>query len=91
MESSGHKMSPSWMNEEHVLLQDATRKFFAVELVPHMDSWRKQGMVDREIWPKLGAAGLLGASVPESYGGSGGDSSSRPGSTARRRFGSGGP
>ena len=56
-------------------LRDAARKFFATELVPHLEKWRKQGMVDKDIWPKLGAAGFLGASIPESYGGSGGDSS----------------
>ncbi|HIA46517.1 MAG TPA: acyl-CoA dehydrogenase [Candidatus Hydrogenedentes bacterium] len=75
MESSDQNRSPAWMTEEHILLRDAARKFFAAEVAPQRDRWRKQGMVDREIWPKLGAAGLLGASVPEAYGGSGGDTS----------------
>ena len=65
--------NPAWMEEEHVLLQDSARKFFAAEVTPNLDKWRKQGMVDREIWEKLGDAGFLGASVPEEYGGSGGD------------------
>ena len=75
MKTPDGNITPAWMTEEHVLLRDASRKFFAAEVVPHIDKWRKQGMVDREIWPKLGTAGLLGASVPESYGGSAGDSS----------------
>ena len=35
--------------------------------------WRDQKSVGREIWREAGAAGLLGVSVPEAYGGSGGD------------------
>jgi acyl-CoA dehydrogenase/long-chain-acyl-CoA dehydrogenase len=75
MNSIDFNPSPAWMTEEHRLLQDSSRKFFAAEVVPHLDKWRDQGVVDRDIWPKLGAAGLLGASVPEEYGGSAGDAS----------------
>ncbi len=35
--------------------------------------WRDQKSVGREIWRAAGAAGLLGVSVPEAYGGSGDD------------------
>ncbi len=64
--------TPRWMTEEHVLLQEATRKFFAAELLPNVERWRAQGVVDREFWLKAGAAGLLGATIPEAYGGAGG-------------------
>ena len=62
----------SWMKEEHLLLQASVRKFFEAELVPNTVRWRKAGVVDRNFWRKAGAAGLLGAAVPEQYGGSGG-------------------
>jgi alkylation response protein AidB-like acyl-CoA dehydrogenase len=75
MDPSDPRMMPRWMTDEHVMLRDSARKFFAAEVTPKLDAWRKQGVVDRDIWPKLGAAGLLGASVPETYGGSGGDNS----------------
>lgn len=35
--------------------------------------WRQQGYVDRAVWTRAGAAGLLGVSVPEAYGGLGAD------------------
>jgi acyl-CoA dehydrogenase len=36
-------------------------------------TWRKNHVVDREMWNIAGRAGLLGLSMPEQYGGAGGD------------------
>ena len=62
---------PQWMTDEHELYADTCRQLFEAELVPHIDSWRKAGMVDRSFWKKAGDAGLLGATLPEAYGGGG--------------------
>ena len=64
--------NPTWMSEEHVLLQDSLRGFIAKEIVPHTEQWRKNGVVERELWTKAGDAGFLGAAIPENYGGVGG-------------------
>ena len=64
--------APAWMSEDLVLLADSAAKFFGRECAPHYDEWEKRGSVGRETWEKAGAAGLLGASVPEEYGGAGG-------------------
>ncbi|MEM7404581.1 MAG: acyl-CoA dehydrogenase family protein [Pseudomonadota bacterium] len=61
-----------WMSEEHLLLRDSVRKFLGQELVPNIERWRKAGVVDQAFWEKAGEAGLLAASIPESYGGAGG-------------------
>jgi len=63
---------PSWASEDTELLAESARRFFEQECLPHYDRWEAQGCVDREIWRKAGAAGLLCASVPEAYGGAGG-------------------
>jgi alkylation response protein AidB-like acyl-CoA dehydrogenase len=47
------------------------REFLAREAVPFNDEWEKAGIVDREVWRKAGAAGLLGMDVDEKYGGGG--------------------
>jgi alkylation response protein AidB-like acyl-CoA dehydrogenase len=47
------------------------REFLAREAVPYHAEWEKAGLVDREVWRKAGAAGLLGFDVAEEYGGSG--------------------
>jgi len=66
-------MTPSWMNPELEGFRDAVRRFVASEIAPHGERWRQQQHVDRELWNKAGAMGLLAADIPDEYGGSGGD------------------
>jgi alkylation response protein AidB-like acyl-CoA dehydrogenase len=56
---------------EHEQFRDLCRQFLAREAVPHHEAWEKAGIVDRAVWRKAGAAGLLGMDVPEEYGGGG--------------------
>jgi acyl-CoA dehydrogenase len=59
--------------EEHEMFRSTVRKFMEAEVVPNMEYWMEQGYVDRDIWLKAGRVGLLCATVPEKYGGSGVD------------------
>ena len=65
--------NPPWMTEDLEIFKDAVNKFYTREFAPHSEKWTKQGMVDRDAWNKAGAAGLLCASIPEEFGGAGGD------------------
>jgi alkylation response protein AidB-like acyl-CoA dehydrogenase len=47
------------------------KQFLAREAVPFHAEWERAGLVDRAVWRKAGAAGLLGLDVPEEYGGGG--------------------
>ncbi len=53
------------------MFRDQVRKVFAKILVPHLDRWEEEGVVDREFWLACGAAGLLCPQVPAEYGGLG--------------------
>jgi alkylation response protein AidB-like acyl-CoA dehydrogenase len=55
----------------HADFRALCREFLAREAVPHHHSWERAGIVDRDIWRKAGAAGLLGLDVDEEYGGGG--------------------
>jgi acyl-CoA dehydrogenase len=63
---------PAYMTEDLQIFEDGARKFLEKECVPHSEKWIKQQHVDREVWNKAGAAGLLCPSTPEAYGGGGG-------------------
>jgi alkylation response protein AidB-like acyl-CoA dehydrogenase len=59
------------MTEDHRMFLDATRRFFADELVPNAERWYEEGVCDRAFWDKAGELGLLGGAVETKYGGSG--------------------
>jgi acyl-CoA dehydrogenase len=53
------------------LFRDTARRFFVDNVEPHYEKWEKAGIMPREIWHKMGEAGLLCVDQPEEYGGAG--------------------
>ena len=64
-------MTREIFDEEHESFRDAVGTFLDKEVVPHHDQWERDGVVDREVWAKAGAQGLLGLQLDEEYGGGG--------------------
>ena len=63
---------PKWMDEEIDMLHESALKLFK-DWEQHDEKWRESGMLDREAWLEAGEMGFLCASMPEEYGGAGGD------------------
>ncbi|MCK8672731.1 acyl-CoA dehydrogenase family protein [Rhodococcus sp. HM1] len=62
-----------WDTDERKALRQLAADFTRKEIVPHIDTWEREGAIPRELHRKAADAGLLGASVAEEHGGSGGN------------------
>ncbi|MGW6408841.1 acyl-CoA dehydrogenase family protein [Streptomyces vinaceus] len=61
------------LSEEQEAVRRLAREFTEREITPYAAEWDRAESVDRAIVRKLGDLGFLGLTVPEEYGGSGGD------------------
>jgi acyl-CoA dehydrogenase len=63
---------PAWAGDDVGMLYDMAQRFMSEEIAPRYQDFERNEIVDPDCWKKAGAAGLLCASIPEAYGGSGG-------------------
>ena len=54
-------MTRAIFEPEHEAFRETVGTFLDKEAVPFHEQWEKDGIVDREVWAKAGAQGLLGA------------------------------
>ena len=59
--------------EEHEAYRDAGRRFVEREINPHAERWEKERDYPRELFARVGEAGLFGAKFNPSWGGTGPD------------------
>ncbi|WP_416905565.1 acyl-CoA dehydrogenase family protein [Micromonospora echinospora] len=64
-------MDRTIFSADHLAFTELVRAFIDKEIAPHHDRWEAEGIVERSVWRAAGAAGLLGFSVDERYGGGG--------------------
>ncbi len=62
----------TWFNDDHRLYAHSVSRFFADHLVPNIERWNEEEMVERNFWHQAGEAGILGATIPQTHGGAGG-------------------
>jgi citronellyl-CoA dehydrogenase len=61
---------------EHDIFRQTVRNIVENEINPYADEWERDGMFPaHELFPKLGAAGILGLEYDPAYGGQGADHS----------------
>ena len=61
------------LTPEQKEIQGLAREFARHEIEPHAASWDREHRFPREVFAKLAGLGLMGACVPEEYGGAGAD------------------
>jgi len=66
-------MKRTLFSSDHEIFRQSVRAFVQREVLPHQERWAEAGIVDREVWRKAGAAGLLCPWLAEEDGGPGGD------------------
>lgn len=63
----------SWIDEDLRIFSESINKFIDKEIEPFYEKWEEDKWMPREVWNKLGEAGLLCVDIPEEYGGFGVD------------------
>ena len=61
----------SQLTDEERMIRDAARGFAQGELQPRVTDAYRDELAAPELFPLMGAAGLLGVTIPEEYGGAG--------------------
>ena len=61
------------LSDEQQSFRDLARDFLDKEAVPHRVQWDRDEAVDLAIVPKMAEIGFFGLTIPEEYGGLGGD------------------
>ncbi len=61
------------LTDEQQAFRDLARDFLDREAVPHRTQWDRDESVDLAIVPKMAEIGFFGLTIPEEYGGLGGD------------------
>ncbi len=61
----------SFYSPEERLIRDSVREFVRGEILPHVGEWWQEGYFPPELPKKFGDLGVLGVTLPETYGGLG--------------------
>lgn len=60
-------------DETHEQFRETVARFLKAEVLPRYEEWEDAGRTPRDIWLRAGEIGILGTSIPQAYGGLGGD------------------
>lgn len=61
------------LSPEQLAFRDTARAFLETEAIPHRTEWDRREAIDLDLVPKMAELGFFGLTIPEEYGGLGGD------------------
>ena len=59
------------LTEKQIMLHTMARQFAEQEMLPTLKDYERQHKVNYDLIKKMGSLGLIGAHIPEEYGGVG--------------------
>lgn len=59
------------LTEEQVMLRSLARNFAEQEMLPKLKEYERQRTINYDVIKKMGSLGLIGAPIPQEYGGAG--------------------
>lgn len=65
--------SSAWIDDDLRDVASLLKEFFTREVAPLEEKFQKQGHPDKDLYARAGELGLCGMSIPEEYGGGGGN------------------
>ncbi|WP_181275543.1 acyl-CoA dehydrogenase family protein [Brevibacterium oceani] len=57
--------------DDHEAFRGTVAAFLDREVVPHLEEWEEDHLVDRQMWRKAAQTGIIGLAIPEEFGGAG--------------------
>ena len=62
-------MKRTIFESEHEMFRESVAQFVERQIVPHVERWEHDGIVDRDLYRRAGESGFLATGVPAEYGG----------------------
>ncbi|MCX6011616.1 MAG: acyl-CoA dehydrogenase family protein, partial [Chloroflexi bacterium] len=59
------------LSEEQIMFRDMARRFAKQEMLPTLKDYERQRKVNYDVIKKMASLGLIGAHIPQEYGGLG--------------------
>ena len=66
-------MKPEPVEDHQQLFRDTCLRFAREHIAPHAEAWEEAEQFPRDLYREAARHGILGAGLPEAYGGSGPD------------------
>jgi glutaryl-CoA dehydrogenase (non-decarboxylating) len=59
------------LSQEQIMFRDMARKFAEQEMLPTLKEYERQRKINYDVIKKMASLGLIGAHIPQEYGGLG--------------------
>lgn len=62
-------MRSTFYDDDHDAFRETVREFVSRQVAPHYAQWEADGLIDPDLYRRMGEAGMVGLAIPERFGG----------------------